>query len=340
MTTTLERDDLAAGPELGYEEWRAVVRSIVGRHEPEGIGLNAFAGRVLIRSPFGLCADLWDHNAPLIERRQRDVRLDDVEFYHAVFQVAGRSRILQNGQTVSLDVGDVALVDSTRPVSFATDAYAQFLSLQLPRRSLMSHLGLEPEGGSRGRRGIRAGRYLFQLVLDEFMDELTSDSSIYMRLAVYDLIGELFSPSDTKAVSLYTDKQFARVRTFIQEHFADPNLRPRDVAIAAGISLRYLQKLFTQRGCTCSGFIDSLRLDHAALLYRRRATARTRQPISEVAYASGFNDYNYFSKKFSRRFGCSPSAYVASSSPGDKTIVSASPLIGRTDRRWTDKASG
>ena len=100
-----------------------------------------------------------------------------------------------------------------------------------------------------------------------------------MQLAVYDLIGEIFTASDPKAVSLYTDKQFGRVCAIIKDRFADPELRPRDVAAEAGISLRYLQKLFTQRGSTCSGFINSLRLDHAARLLRRRALASTRQPI-------------------------------------------------------------
>jgi AraC family transcriptional regulator, positive regulator of tynA and feaB len=260
MAAMLQRGGLTAGPELNYEQWHEVVRSIVGQHNPEGIAPHAFAGRVLVRSLFGLCADLWDHNAPRIERTRRDVRVDDVEFYHAVFQVVGRSQIIQNDQATTLDVGDVALVDSRRPVSFVTDAYAQFLSLQLPRRSVISHLGLEPRGGSGGRPGTRARRFLFQLVVDEFGDESISTSSGYMRLAIYDLIGELFSPPDQKAAgSLYTDKQFERVRAIIQDRFVEPDLSPREVATRAGISLRYLQKLFAEQGSTCRSFIDAHR---------------------------------------------------------------------------------
>src|SRR5260221_11188101 len=105
MTTMPQGDDFAAVPELGYKQWRDVVRLIVGRHGPVGIEPDAFAGRVWIRTLFGFCADHWDHNAHRIERTQRDVRLDDVEFYHAVFQVGGRSAILQNDQAVTLDVG-------------------------------------------------------------------------------------------------------------------------------------------------------------------------------------------------------------------------------------------
>lgn len=311
MTTMLPGGDFAAVPELGYEEWRAVVRSIVGRYSPECIDPSAFAGRVCVRSIFGIGADRFDHNAHRIVRTQRDVRLDDVEFYHAVFQIAGRSTVLQNDRAATLDVGDVVLVDSTRPVTYVNDSYAQWLSLQLPRRSLISHLGLEPQGGSIGRRGTRAGRLLFGLVLDEFKDESTAPpASVYMQLAVYDFIGELFAPTDARPVSPYTDKQFGRVCAIVKERFADPDLRPRDVAAEARISLRYLQKLFTQRGSTCSGFIESFRMDHAARLLRRRAVASTRQPISAIAYASGFNDCSYFSQKFRRRFGHAPSAHA------------------------------
>jgi hypothetical protein len=118
MTTMLPGGDFAGVPELGYEEWRAVVRSIAGRYNPEGIDPNAFAGRVRVRSLFGLGADRFDHNAHRIERTQRDVRLDDVEFYHAVFQVVGRSTVLQNDQAVTLDGGDVA--SSIRPGPLGT----------------------------------------------------------------------------------------------------------------------------------------------------------------------------------------------------------------------------
>jgi AraC family transcriptional activator of tynA and feaB len=50
--------------------------------------------------------------------------------------------------------------------------------------------------------------------------------------------------------------------------------------------------------------------------------ARTRQPISEIAYASGFNDYSYFSQKFRLRFGYAPSAHAGNGTPEVKIIES------------------
>jgi AraC-like DNA-binding protein len=58
----------------------------------------------------------------------------------------------------------------------------------------------------------------------------------------------------------------------------------------AGISLRYLRKLFIARGTTCSRFIQSVRLDQASHLLRRRVTMKARHSLSEIAHSCGFLD--------------------------------------------------
>jgi AraC-like DNA-binding protein len=134
-----------------------------------------------------------------------------------------------------------------------------------------------------------------------------------MQLAVYDLLGALFASSDRVSVSLHNEKLFSRVRNIIKERFSDPDFGPFEVALEAGISLRYLQKLFTQRNSTCNESIYSLRLDHAARLLHRRKLLRTGQPISEIAYASGFRDYTHFARRFRERFGRPPAFHTGES---------------------------
>jgi AraC family transcriptional regulator, positive regulator of tynA and feaB len=131
----------------------------------------------------------------------------------------------------------------------------------------------------------------------------------YMRFAFYDLLGALFAPSDPEDTSVYTDRLFARICDIIKDRFADPDFGPGEVAVEAGISLRYLQKLFTARNSTCSRFLHSVRLDHAVCLLERRSFLKTSQPISEIAYASGFGDYTNFIRKFRRRFGHTPGSH-------------------------------
>src|ERR1700743_3993958 len=131
-----------------------------------------------------------------------------------------------------------------------------------------------------------------------------------MRLAVYDLLGALFAPP-APLCSRHTDKLFMRVCGIIKDRFADPDISPREVAAETGISLRYLQKLFTVRGSTYSQYISSLRLDHAAHLIERHALMKTGHPLSDIAYACAFRDYTYFARGFRRRFGTAPGAVGA-----------------------------
>jgi AraC family transcriptional regulator, positive regulator of tynA and feaB len=299
---------------LNYEAWRDSLRSMCGRYNPEGVKRDTVTGWV---DPVNVCGftalDIGcnAHPMPACERTYRDVRLDSVDHYFAVFQVGGQSAMTHNDQAVRLDVGDVAFIDAARPVTYFADnngAPWNTVTLNLPRTALVSHLGFEPHGGLYKRRGTPAGRLLFDLIRDSDKGERSafSPADSYMQLAVYDLVGALFAPPDPWPASRHADKLFTRVRDVIRDGFADPDFGPAEVAAKAGISLRYLQKLFTQRGSTCTEFIYSLRLDHAARLLDRRALLTTNQPLSEVAYACGFNDYSHFARKFRRRFGYPP----------------------------------
>jgi AraC-like DNA-binding protein len=130
-------------------------------------------------------------------------------------------------------------------------------------------------------------------------------------------------PSAPFRVSRHADRLFARIRGVIKDGFADPDFGPRQVAAEAAISLPYLQKLFTARGSTCSEFIYSLRLNHAAHLLHRRASLGTSQPLSEIAFACGFRDYTHFARKFRHRFGYSPGGHGEGDARARDAIVRA-----------------
>jgi len=70
-------------------------------------------------------------------------------------------------------------------------------------------------------------------------------------------------------------------------------------------SVSYLSHMFkTRNGLSVRAYINVLRM--------RDATAyltNTDLPISEIAYALGFSDSNYFSTVFRKEMGCSPIAY-------------------------------
>jgi AraC family transcriptional activator of tynA and feaB len=315
-------DDFLSAPELGYDAFIAALRENFGCFSPAR-GTNIFAGRVRPRRVFGFAAVDLACNVR-VDRTELDVRRDDMEYYFVVAQLTGGSTIIQNDRVVNAAAGELVLLDSTRPVTLAGVQQARWLGLQLPRQNLVSHLGFEPQGGTCGRGHGQAARILSQLALDPVgnVEPAVASADDYMRLVVYDLLGALFAPPAPLG-SRHNDKLFMRVCGIIKDRFADPDISPREVAAEAGISLRYLQKLFTVRGSTCGHHICSARLDHAARLIKRRALMRTGQPLSDIAYACGFRDYTHFARGFRQRFGTAPGAVGAGATGSDNARVPA-----------------
>jgi AraC family transcriptional regulator, positive regulator of tynA and feaB len=304
-------DDFLSAPELDYDGFRAAMREDWGWFTPAR-ETNIFASKVRTRRVFGFAAVDLACDTVRVDRTELDIRHDEMEYYFVVAQLTGGSTMIQNDRVVNAAAGELVLLDSTRPVTLVGVQQAQWLGLQLPRQNLVSHLGFEPQGGTRGRGQGQAARILSQLALDPVSDAEPAVASAddYMRLVVYDLLGALFAPP-APLCSRHTDKLFARVCGIIKDRFADPDISPSEVAAEMGISLRYLQKLFTVRGSTCGRYISSLRLDHAAHLIERRALTKTGQPLSDIAYACGFRDYTHFARGFRERFGSTPGAVGA-----------------------------
>jgi len=308
---------IPAPPHLDFEAWKDQVRKMGGRFDPQVIDPKAFAGWVRPVSACGLIAAEVGSNARVVERTQRDVRVDGADHYVVLFQLAGRSAMTHNEEAVRFGAGDVVLVDVGRPATFFagnTGESWNMMALLLPRQALVSHLGFEPRGGLHRRNGTVVGRLLLDLIRNAGEEGVPhSRTECYVRLAVHDLVGAHFAPSDPAPVH-HSDKLFMRVRGVIKDGFVDPDFDPSEVATRAGISLRYLQKLFTERGSTCSELIYSFRLNYAAHLLQRQSALGAGQALREIAYASGFRDYSHFARRFRQRFGRAPGKHFAGES--------------------------
>lgn len=91
---------------------------------------------------------------------------------------------------------------------------------------------------------------------------------------------------------------------YIETHLSVPDLSPGSAAAALGISLRYVHKLFAEKGMTFCSFVTSKRLDHI----RRdlSADAFRNEPIYAVAARWGFEDASAFNRVFKEKFGVTP----------------------------------
>lgn len=303
-------DDLADKPEQNFERWMETLRPLKGNYELVGFDPKTFVGSVESRKLFGFDAVDIKANIAEADRTLRDTRCDGLDSYYAVFQIAGRSTVIQGDVAAELSMGEVIIVDSARPVRYLNRlGQGQWLSLVLPRTALLSSLGFTPKFENIRRERGRQAQLLFELVSGSGQEEaLSSHCNVWMQLVVYDLLGALYAPSEYASISAHSHRVFARVCDIIKCRFADPDISPQEIASAAGISLRYLQKLFTAHHTTCSRYITELRLEYAARLIWRRTLTKSGQPLSSIACASGYRDYSHFARAFRRRFGRAPGA--------------------------------
>lgn len=100
---------------------------------------------------------------------------------------------------------------------------------------------------------------------------------------------------------------WTRIDAYIQENLGDHGLDARQVAARHSISLRYLYRLFTERGASLEQEIIRRRLE----LARRELAYPTRvnRTIESIAFHAGFSHPQHFSRRFRQAYGVTPSEW-------------------------------
>jgi AraC-like DNA-binding protein len=314
---------------MDFDAWHALFRAhLPGEYSVQKNASDRFAGMVRTRWVNGLKAVEVGSINHRFERSQRDIQRDEADYFGLSFPVSGSVAISQNDREMKLVAGECGLTSMRHPLGFAVgeQGFSQSVTLLVPRRLLTSAVGFDPRGGLSWHGQTPAVRLLSRFILDaQDSDPGCAAAEHHLQLAICDLLGALMAANDLLTYSSYKERMFARIGDIVKHHFTDPNFGPREVAVEAGISLRYLQRFFTARGTTCSRFIQSLRLEHAAWLVRRRNLTRSDQPLADIAHLSGFQDYSHFARLFRLRFGRSPGAEAAldkNSTPQTALIMS------------------
>jgi AraC-like DNA-binding protein len=101
----------------------------------------------------------------------------------------------------------------------------------------------------------------------------------------------------------------ARVHRYILENLEGADLSPRAIALANGVSVRQLHRVFSATGTTVGHFVRKVRLARCAA--DLRVPGVLAEGITGVAFRWGFNDSAHFSKAFRAEFGVTPRAYRA-----------------------------
>ena len=243
-----------------------------------------------------------------ISRTHDCISSDGREHYFITFVSRGRGEMQHNGQCCILSpgkflVGDLALPHSVR---FFRPSFR--LIVRIPRATLQKKIDLPrivglPLDASSGI-GRVAARYFADIFSER--DRLNpSDRAVAIETGVTLVAAAMKSAERPQGAADSLEEEngtaLAKIRTIISRNLRDPGLSPGKIAAEAGISVRYLHRLFEPTGNSVAATILRHRLDG---VYGDLVNPRFGElTITEIAFSWGFNDASHFSRVFAKQFG-------------------------------------
>ncbi len=246
-----------------------------------------------------------------MSRTHRHITQPGGEFVTVCVQISGRGVLTQDGRTAHLTPGALVVYDTSRPYALDQPEPFRLHVFQLPRRVLgmpeavihqVTAAAVPPE------EGVARTFTPFLNVLATAAAQCSPRVGEQLGGTVSDLLAALISeqaarhePTDHGTAG---DALALRVRGYVNQHLADPDLSPHTIAAHHHISVRYLHKLFESEGTSIGRWIQQRRLEECSRELARRG--RTNPTVSSIAQRWGFVNPTHFSRAFRNAYGMSP----------------------------------
>jgi len=248
----------------------------------------------------------------------------------------GRERVAQNGREACLSVGSFCICDGALPWTLDFTGPARHVILIMPGKRLreifpdwpqMAAMEISGEGG--------ASAIFFELIAslcrhrgtvnEEAATELASTIAAALTAALRSL--PQFHQTAPSQLETYHKE---RIRNHVKAHLRDPGLSVESVALEAGLSTRYVHRLFATEAIPLMKWVWMERLDHCCRDLGLNSLRN--RSVSEIAFYWGFNNPAHFSRAFRNRFGLSPTDYrqqtlrsTSASAADGATVVALNP---------------
>ena len=308
MASTHAMMEVLAGPEARLQ-WDHTIRGLFGAVEMAIPSRAGFSGKADATSFGEVDITTIASSGEDAVRTPRHISTDEKHAYVLAFVKEGAAvSIQQAGRRCTISPGSFALFDLQRPYRYAHPDWSEVFSVKVPAMPLRSRVAnLERQLAT-----VRAADHGLGRVLRDSLESLARESSAIPELVganlatrIVDLVAVGLAAGDDDVPigeSVSRSAIFRRALTFIDMHLGDPDLDPPEIARAVGISVRYLHRVFGERGCSVG---DVLRLRRLATGYEA-LLASPGLPVKDIAFRCGFRSHAHFCASFRRQYALVP----------------------------------
>ena len=301
-------------PDKRYAAWRDAICDVYVNVEVQATCPDRYRGFIK-ETKFGevVLTDILVSEQTIRRQSQHLARLDKDCYYLQLLHF-GATNVVQHGNVVSSNPAHGAIFCATETYELQCKGEVRSFYLELPREAFSQRFA---HGKAPLVAGLNTTRGLGRIAT-EFCATLAAESgqvAAHRRPGIgdslMDLLAQALQASSEDEPGEDSTVKAARLRgiqNWILQHLGDSDLTLERIAMANGVSLRYLHLLFKSGDETVSEWIMGARLQRA---YDRLVRGEGRS-ITEVAYDVGFNSSSHFSTKFRQRFGLTPRDVIRS----------------------------
>lgn len=307
-----------AQPETGsFRKWADDLAQAFVRLEPTIWNPHApFHGQIEQRAVGDIQISRVSASGHKVNRLAEHIRTSGRDVCFINLQISGRGITYQRHRELVSSPFDLVVVDTTEEFWITHRSDFDLFSLELPRARVPDALlrnGGCPSGRSAVHKEIASALFSYaSLAL------LSANSSAMSGEMISDhVIGLLncFSSLEEQDEEPQTDADAKRVAmlSYLNRHLEEEDMGADKIALAFGITPRYVHKLFSATGKTVSEHLCVLRIERAKSLLCH--TGASRLSITDIAFNLGFRDISYFNRRFKQLTGVTPSEFRRPSSP-------------------------
>jgi AraC-like DNA-binding protein len=255
------------------------------------------------------------YHAAEVERTRSHINRTQERRFSFVLHLQGRGTFSHCGHETVIDRGDFVLSDNSEPHHLTLEGPADVIILRTPTHILKPYLP-SPERLCGLRLPAHEGftstaAAMLKSLAEQLERGLSPRFSEMVVRNVLEVMATSYAMVFDESIGDCSIVGVRRVwaRRFIESHLTEPDLTATSVARAMEVSPRYLRMLFAADRETVSGYILRRRLEECA---RQLASSLRRgQTITEIAFASGFNNVAHFTRVFREQYGMTPRQYRA-----------------------------
>lgn len=251
-------------------------------------------------------------SSPICLSRMHEPLKPAHDCYNFVLITSGQYKLEQAGREMFLKAGDMTLYDLTRPHRITMPTQISKILISIPRPLMQQKVAnINDLTATRLPTNHGIGAVTSSVIRSTVNQLNTLDQDQYLELGNHILSLFILSTNRVNGqhepITRHSSLVLLRVKSYINNNLEDSKLDASSIADGVGLSVRYINNLFSKEDTSLMRYVSQQRLELSRRLLSSGIYAQ--DSITVIAMRCGFNNMAHFSRVFKEAYGLSPRAY-------------------------------